>query len=258
MKSADIHIVLGQSNGYGNFTPNAGDIDEAGYFEAWALKEGEISLTPSDVDFHRSGDGAPWWDFSRVWTDLTGKETIWVNCVRGGAPLLKSVDGVYYWEDVDSGSLWQTRAKPWINDTLAAIAQSPRFNITNIYVHWVQGESDGTAISDPAAYQAALEAMIDTVCTAYPVTKFCVYGLGFLTDDQSNASYTAIRGAQVAAVAAKEKAVMVFDKAHTGTVLVKDGAKRWVSGFSYADTKHWSPEASAVAGVEGAHALYSG
>ena len=254
MVDADIHIVLGQSNAGGNANPPGNEITKPAYLTSWALKEGEASLTPSDINFHRSGQSCPWFDFARTWYDLTGRETIWVNAYVGGSPLLKSVNGVTYWEPVDSGSTYETQAKPMIDQTIAAVSQSPRFNVVGKYCHWIQGEADGGAASTPANHQAALESLIDAVDADYGLTKFAIYGLGYLTNDTGNAGMAGIRDAQASAAASRAKAVLAFDKAHTGTTLITDGSGRWTSGFSYRDTKHWSAEASACAGIEGAYA----
>jgi hypothetical protein len=131
----------------------------------------------------------------------TGVPIVAVSCSKGGTMI----------------SFWDTDGAPYadaverMNSAIDFIESGDDMKIRHIYVLWLQGESDGDNATNPAEYKAALTRIFDGFEKDLKAEHFFIITIGAYNgeNDARNASYTAIREAQIDFCRERENATVV-------------------------------------------------
>ena len=202
----DLFLIAGQSNAEGR-----GDSTQS---PALAVPGSAFTINPTTFALTELADpvggaqtGSAWPSFANEWFALTGRVAVFIEQATTGTRL---VGAPAEW---GVGGTSRAAAAQAFTDVNAHFAFNQDFNVAGRFVLFSQGEGDAQIAVAGAAYQSALEGLIDEWNTTLGVDRFAMFRTGALSTDTgaTDPDWQAIRDAQDAAQAARpDTSLVVF------------------------------------------------
>lgn len=166
----DVFVIYGQSNAIGFAGADSGfssnDLvplsDKAFYWDG-----SKVSPLIHYMK-HASGEtstGSAWDQFSRRYTELTGRGCIFIPCAKAGVSI----------NELSRGGVYYSNAQGYIN---AFDAYNHSLTLGNRYIMFHQGEQDQLSANDRDNYQASLSALISDMIGDFRCSRFYILKVG--------------------------------------------------------------------------------
>lgn len=106
-------------------------------------------------------------DFCRKYVEITGKNVVAVHTARGGTQLSEWLKGTERFESA-------------VNKIKSAIKKAEKdWEIENVYIIWLQGESDAINKTTKEEYKQMLTNFKNDLKEEFKFNKFCIIGVGY-------------------------------------------------------------------------------
>jgi hypothetical protein len=208
----DLFVVAGQSNAVGKGEGPAVTVPSGDGYE---LLTPGIFTEMADPVGYTTTLGTAWPSWANSWKSATGRTSLWAGNAIESSSLVEEAD-TQHWEVGSATSLYPALVSN-VNSHIAVLNKNPNVGRVNVYVIWVQGETDAFKIEDgtitAAAHKVELQTLVNSLRSDIGMKHMFISSVGRKNSGFASAESAEIRAVQHEIADENGDVTVVFDRA---------------------------------------------